>query len=523
MALGETRMKRVITFISILLGGTGSEVSAQFLLGQTGSNYAGIHGVYANPASAVDSRYKVHVHLAGYENYLYNNYLVWEAPYSPVAMLTNTVSSKYRGPSKGIIFRDQEYLREKLNGRDKHLRAGGEVRGPGVLITLNEKNAFSFNTRIRAGAAVTHASQSVAQLIKNGTTIGRSIEPEDFGTHVYANTNGMVELSGSYARVMYDEDEDFVKVGVTVKRVIGLHQGHILGRNIDYEYVQDPTYATEAAVRLKSVDAQYGITNEGAFQSISFSPVWLLGNAPAGSGWGADLGMVYEYRPDVRKYSYRDRYGVHRDASKNKYLYRISVSLLDIGRILYKNPNYVEAYKLQRRDAILAEDNFTGMQGIDGFMLGLNQTLNPSESERIASYRTALPTRLQASIDYNVKEKVYVNAMLMQGFVSNKRAAFTMPSVLAVTPRYEGKWVEVAMPIALTDNYSRLALGLGARLGILYFGSDNLLSTLNIGNPKGIEFYFGAQIPIYQKAPESNLKCYPQREKRGLFGFLKKK
>ncbi|MDQ1088322.1 DUF5723 family protein [Siphonobacter sp. SORGH_AS_1065] len=517
-------MKRVLPIILILFSITsGERVQAQFLLGQSSSNYAGVHGVYLNPATAADSRYKVQIHLAGFETYFYNNYLVWQAPYSPFQMMTNTVPSKYRGPNNGIIFRDQEYLREKLNGRDKHVRAGAEIRGPGVLFTINNKNAISINSRLRVGAAATNVSESVARLLKNGTVVSGRIEPEDFGAHLHANTNALVELSGTYARVLLDEEEEFIKVGITAKRLISLQQSHIHGQNINYEYITDPSVPNGAYVRLNNLSAQYGMTNEGAYSNASFSPAWLLGNASAGSGWGADLGFVYEYRPDVRKYSYREKGQMLKDNSKNKYLYRVSVSLLDIGRVSYKNPNYVEAYNLQRSGLILNESNFRQSPGLPGVMDGLNQTLRSSPEDQVSVYRTLLPTRLQASVDYLVKDKVYVNAMVIQGFVSNRNVNFTMPSLLAVTPRYEAKWFEVAVPFSLTDNYSRVAMGIGARAGILYVGSDNILPTFNIGNPKGMEFHFGLQIPIYRKPPESQLKCYPETEKRGIFGFMKKK
>lgn len=517
-------MKRVLPIFLILLSiSSGVRVQAQFLLGQSSSNYAGVHGVYLNPATAADSRYKVQIHLAGFESYFYNNYLVWQAPYSPFRMLTNTVPSRYRGPNNGIIFRDQEYLREKLNGRDKHVRAGAEVRGPGVLFTINDNNAISINSRLRVGVAATDVSESVARLLKNGTVVEDRIQPQDFGSRLNANSNALVEFSGTYARVLLDDEEEFVKVGITAKRLISLQQAHILANNIDYEYVADPNAPTGANVLINSLSARYGMTNEGAYSNASFSPAWLLGKASAGSGWGADLGLVYEYRPDVRKYSYRENGKMKKDATKNKYLYRVSVALLDIGRVAYKNPNYVEAYQLQRSGLTLNESSFRQSPGLEGVMDGLNNTLVAAPEDQIAAYRTLLPTRLQASIDYLVKDKVYVNAMIMQGFVSNRNTNFTMPSVLAITPRYEAKWFEVAVPLSLTDNYSRLAMGIGARLGILYLGSDNILPTFNIGNPKGMEFHFGIQVPIYRKPPESQLKCYPETQKRGFFGFLKKK
>ena len=58
-----------------------------------------------------------------------------------------------------------------------------------------------------------------------------------------------------------------------------------------------------------------------------------MGDQSAGAGWGVDVGIVYEYRPDNRKYVYRQKGVVKLDPSKNKYEFRVGVSLLDIGGI----------------------------------------------------------------------------------------------------------------------------------------------------------------------------------------------
>ncbi|MFT4033880.1 MAG: DUF5723 family protein [Siphonobacter sp.] len=513
-------MKKVFFFIFFINSSVIS--SAQYLLGQSSSNYAGIHGVYLNPAQVADSRYKLQIHLAGYENYLYNNYLVWNAPYSIVGVMTNTVSNKYRNIHGAILFDDETYLREKLNGRTKHLRAGAEVRGPGLLYTINDKHSIALGTRVRAGISLTNTSESVARILRHGTTQPELIQAEDFGNKLNINSNGMAELSGTYGRVLLDNEDEFWKIGITIKRLIGLHNGHLLAKNIDYEFVNDPLVVDKNNILLNNISAQYGITDEGSYRNFRFTPAWLLGRAAAGAGWGADLGMVYEYRPDALKYSYREKGQQKRDASQNKYLYRISISLLDIGRVHYRNPAYVYAYNVQRQNLLVDEDYFDNVKGVDGMKYAINQTLGVSDDERVYSYHALLPTSLQASIDYHLKDKIYVNALLLHCITSSNKIAFTSPSVLALTPRYENKWIEVAVPVSLTDNYSRLALGVGVRLGLLYFGSDNILSTFNIGSPKGMEFYFGLQVPIFRKPPESSLLCYPKPVKKGIFGFLKK-
>ena len=66
-----------------------------------------------------------------------------------------------------------------------------------------------------------------------------------------------------------------------------------------------------------------------------------------------------------------------------------------------------------------------------------------------------------------------------------------MPSSLSITPRWEGKWFEVAMPFVLFDNYNAFAFGIAGRIGPLFLGTDNLGSFLNINKPRSTDIYFG--------------------------------
>src|SRR5690606_3408605 len=119
-------------------------------------------------------------------------------------------------------------------------------------------------------------------------------------------------------------------VGVTVKRLIGLYNAHVEINNSSYTIQPDPAWTNQRHLIVgDQINVKYGITRDEAFQNIKPNVSWLLGNAPAGSGWGFDLGAVYEYRPDVNKYAYTEKGVRMKDASKNKYLYRIAVSLTD--------------------------------------------------------------------------------------------------------------------------------------------------------------------------------------------------
>jgi hypothetical protein len=65
-----------------------------------------------------------------------------------------------------------------------------------------------------------------------------------------------------------------------------------------------------------------------------------------------------------------------------------------------------------------------------------------------------------------------------------------------VVPRFESKWLEVSMPVGLTQDYRKGNIGACVRVGPLFVGSDNLLSNLIVNQIKGMNVYFGLSSSI---------------------------
>ena len=65
-------MKKTLLILSLF---SLTQVKAQDYLGFNQSNYAGVTGVYQQPASIADSRMKFDMTLVGANIYVYNNYV----------------------------------------------------------------------------------------------------------------------------------------------------------------------------------------------------------------------------------------------------------------------------------------------------------------------------------------------------------------------------------------------------------------------------------------------------------------
>lgn len=502
-------MSKIWLLVGGLILGISSTVFAQHLQGIAMGNYSGTQALYHNPAFVADSRYSVYVNLVGTQFYTANSGVRYNAPYSFLSLITNQVSPEYRNPKGAVLF-PRAYLIERLNGRDKWLNAGGDTRLPSIMFGLfKNKIGVGFSTRARYYANASGITEPLSRLISKTTRLaelqGERFENQSGRMHV----NALGEIAMTVGGVVIDNETDFLKVGVTVKRLIGLYNAHVEINNSSYTIQPDPAWTNQRHLIVgDQINVKYGITRDEAFQNIKPNVSWLLGNAPAGSGWGFDLGAVYEYRPDVNKYAYTEKGVRMKDASKNKYLYRIAVSLTDVGRVHFKNPNYILQQEVVTTNKILRYDDFQKLQGSEGAFTAVNTAFGVSGSQA-ANFHSVLPMAFQASVDYNIQPKVYVNALWVQNLIPQKAFGMKGESMLSVTPRYEHKWYEISVPISIMNRYSSPAIGLAGRAGPVWFGTDHITGLLNIGNPKSFNLYFGVSAGLFRKPPGERNKCWP--------------
>ena len=499
--------------LGIILLVVSSASDAQHLLGLTPSNYAGTNALAHNPAFVADTRYKLYVNLVGNDISLINNYLSYTAPFSIIKLFNNNVSSEFRNSRGQIVFKE-EYLAENLNGKDKRANMSGDLRGPSLLFTLNDKHAFALTSRMRYGVNIKDVTEPTARLMRYGPgniNVARLADDQ----HFKLNANGYTELGLTYGRVLVNDGDMFIKAGISIKRLVGMFNLHVLNNNASFKVVPKPNTPNKVTVDVSNTDILYGYTKQEAYENFSLSLPWFFGSKSAGGGWAADVGVVYEYRPDVGKYDYRDeKHRKRLDPSVNKYKYRLAVSLTDWGFLRYNNTAYANQFVVQGRTFLVDNEKFKNIKDINGIINGFNQTINTLDLPQKTDFSVAIPSSLQVSFDNQVRDNIYVNAVWIQNMVNSSRIGMAQQSLLAVTPRYESRWLELAVPLSLIDNYSRFSIGLAARLGPLTLGTDHLGGILNIGNPRGLDFYFNAAIPVFRPKPQSPLVCPPGQDTR---------
>ena len=495
----------IALFVVVLVPG----LNAQHMPGVAMGNYAGTQALYHNPAFVADSRYSVHVNFVGAQLYVANNHIKYNVPYSFLSLITGTVPNKYRN-ERGAIILPRVDLEQKLNGNPKHMNLGLEGRLPSVMVSLLDgKVGVAATSRVRVLGNMSQFTEPLARALR-----GRG-KGEDIQKQLFENQSGNLHLNGvgevalTLGGVLLDNETDFFKVGITAKRLIGLYNAHVIIEDGSFGIYPDENYQLKKElIEVPTIDATYGYTSDAAFQDLRLSPAWMLGNAPAGSGWGFDVGMVYEYRPNANRYSYTDRGVRKRDGSINKYLYRISVALTDLGGVRFKNPNYVSQFQTSALNRSFRFENFQKLDGTAGFFNAVNKSLDTDTSSPATSFRSVLPTAFQTSLDYQVQPNIYVNTLWVQNRIGAGAFGMKAESVLAVTPRYEHRWYEVSVPVSIMNRYGSFGVGVAGRVGPLWFGTDHLLGLLNVGKPKTFNLYAGLSTGLFRRPPRSPNACF---------------
>ncbi|MCE7061475.1 DUF5723 family protein [Dyadobacter sp. CY343] len=500
----------LLTFIIVL--GAACKGLTQHMPGVAMGNFAGTQALYHNPAFVADSRYSVYVNFVGSQFYTGNNHVKYAAPFSFLSLITNTVDDQYR-TERGVLRFPRAYLTERLNGNSKYINAGGDTRLPSIMFNILKGRAgIGIATRARYILNASQLTEPMARLISKTAQLeelqGQTFQNQSGQLHF----NGLGEIALTFGGIALDNETEFIKVGFTVKRLIGLYNAHAIVESSSYDLQPDQAYENRRQfINVQEANVKYAITRDEGFQNIKPSPAWLLGGAPPGSGWGFDIGAVYEYRPNINKYTYTEKGERKRDASKNKYLYRVAVSLTDIGRVHFKNPSYILQQETRTVNKEFRYDSFQKLEGSEGLFNAINSSLDGG-APIAPNFKSGLPMAFQASVDYHVKEKIYVSGLWVQNLISQGAFGMKAESYIGVTPRIEHKWYELSVPVSLMNRYRSPAIGLVGRAGPLWIGTDHLTGLLNIGNPKAFNLYFGLSAGLFRRSPESPNQCWPRED-----------
>ncbi|MBC7536118.1 MAG: OmpA family protein [Ferruginibacter sp.] len=442
--------------------------------GYRSGNFTGVNGVFFNPASIADSRYRWDFNLASINIGVGNN------------------NAAYKLSAFKDISGDD--LKNKLLSGSKRISASGivDVFGPSVMFNATPKNSFALTTRLRTIVTVKDLDGPLARGIidaSDGINLPYNISTTRPST---VNVNGWSEYGLSYATILMDKSTNFIKAGITLKYLAGVGNTYVRINNLNTTIANDPvlgSYLSQGTTGNVALGVGgLNITDIKADQFFKFN----------GNGFGGDIGLQYEWRPDMEKRGRKDL---------NKYKVKVGISLLDVGAIKYKrDQNKSGTYNVN----VASGDRFYLSQldnkGVNDYRGVLESPLNnpryftTQAGNNSSSYTVKLPTTLQANIDLHLNRGFYVALGGQASFRNEKSSSITDPSLysgITLTPRYEGKSFGVYVPL----NYNSLSnfnAGLSLRAGPLFIGSGSIISAL-LGKTKQADAHVGLRFGILHK------------------------
>lgn len=446
--------------------------TAQNLLGISTSRYGGTNRLYINPSLAADSPSKLFLNGFTANISANNNYFRFQAPFSLLRYVTGSVQSQYKNPDGSIRF-DVDYTREILDGNRKNGTLAGEVRGPAILIKTGQYSALAVTTRLRAVGQVVNASQSLLSALRSGLGDRAlySIPTDD--NQFSLNTNTYAELGVTYANTLWEGDGQKLLVGLTAKLLVGYNAQHAINRGANYRIVADPVNINNAYLELNQLDATIGYTT--FLKNRSITPRTLFSADSPGRGFGFDLGMTYLNQYDA-----------------DSPALRLGVALTDVGGLTYKGEQYDYA-NISQNPVRFTNNDFTRITGSLDALQSFQDKLNTGRSPDKTSFRAGLPTSLNLTADFQAPSGFGVNVTYFQDVRSRWALAVHQPTMLAVVPRYDARWLSLSLPVAYLNH--SLTAGASVRVGPGWLGTDNLLGLLgNTSNgirPRGLDIYAG--------------------------------
>lgn len=416
------------------------KIQAQFLQTYTGDNYSGINAALLQPAAIADSRFLFDINIIGTQTALSSNYGAFNANYLSDPTSISTFKYYRKSMGKSYYYKNQE------------LHFGC------FMITLTPKDAVGFVKRTRTISNLDGLDQDMALLLfsdMNNASLNNQLLSSK---NLSYQKMKYKETAFSYARVLIDDREKFIKAGATLKVLNGVEALSLYSKDVEL------TPINSANAQFTNTEFSYGYshnTSDGFNNKLSL---------------GLDLGVVYEFRPEHKTFFY-DMDGkkglVRKDL--NKYKFRVGASLLDIGRIKFTKTNNSHDFIVNQSVNGIASVDKNDLESINLF---INNNNFQTSAGNKSTFKMNLPTALSVQADYYFRNNIYFGytSYIPIWLRSDEAKVHNLMRHVFVA-RYEKRSFGVAIPVSIVRN-GQVNAGLNIRFGAITIGTTNLSSYL---------------------------------------------
>lgn len=448
---------------------------AQESIGIGISNYSPSNSLLLNPSSIVDSKAFMDIHLVGVSAFVRNNFVF--LPGSQVSLTNPSSFGNLEEP--GYNYSNAPY------------RAYTDVliQGPTITATIG-KHSFGLYTGGRTMADIRGIGERTMRYVTEGLQYGPFIGEETRIRDIRITALSWAEAGLSFGTIIKQRGNDLMTAGIHVKRLFGVSGAGI--RLNDFHFL----VSDSSNMDVYSLRGSYGIREPG----------WNTG-----SGWGVDLGFTYKKTLEgVTNYTPHLPSG---GCETCDYKYKLSLALLDLGRVSFDPEFFISNFDESDTTSFNDFDS-AETAGISDIAEVIENDLGGSDTGESSKFRVVLPAAFSAQFDYNIGYNFYANGSLIIGAPWKNSFGIQRAALLSVTPRYEIKRFEAALPISLHELRTPM-VGAMLRLNSIIIGTDNLFSFFGNSDIYGADIYFHLKYTIFRSFGCKDQKNRPKRVKGG--------
>ncbi len=471
-------MRRWILLLITIIFFPGTNLTAQEQLGIRTSNFGGVNSLLLNPANSQTMPFAWDANLLGAGFFFENNYTFLEnfrlldllnAPDNlelrPLLEADNTTA-----PINSLIL---DFYRIDANSTS-HAGFLVNAMGPSLALRIGDAHSVGLFTRARAFLNTFEIPASLGYYEYNSQPFETAIEIDPASGSALAWSE--VGLNYAYHGLTSDGALSF---GASLKFLQG-YEAVYIRNNRRFELTQ----LRDNRLQGTAVDFNYGFASTGLD-----SETWSLQRN--GGGFGLDLGVVYTVS----------------DNADLPYRWKIGASILDLGAVRFNQAAQKHAIRTADiRDMALDDYNeFTDPGDLDSILQVFSrQILEDTDASLVNdAFAMQLPTALSLQADLALLPSLFVNATIVQA-VPVSRISIRRNSIAALTPRFESRWLELAVPVSLLD-WTHFRIGASARLGFFYFGTEDFASIFRQQEQfNSTDFYIAVKLNPFQTASSTN-------------------
>ena len=463
-----------IAIVTILLVGS-LPGRAQVVEGVQGSPFAGVNNIYFNPATLAGGRVTLDINLAGAALYARNDYLAINRPFLFNSVLFGDA------PYDTVNF-VSSYIRENPRDADRSLHLGARALLPSFVVSMANGHAFGLYARVNTATQMNGVPSGLAKLAFEGFNYPALWNLTLSSANLSALSAAWAEYGFTYAATIPTTSEHVIKAGGSLKLLQGLGAAYVHFSDLSFSLRNTDT------VSFLTSGVSYGHSD-----NVDFADEFQL-KLRTPFSVGADLGMVYEYRPQ---------------SDDRDYVLQVGLALLDAGSITFDKGTYSGDFYADIDFRDVQELTLTSLESLDDSISSL-YTMLDSDAEFVVQ----LPTHINIHVDYNIGYGFYVQAVAsMSSFhLRHNVERLDYLGYVALTPRYENKWVGVYLPLSF--DYARKAhMGFGTRLGPLTVGTGDVLAWLTKEWIYGLDAYAYVKvtIPMSSRNSSRSMRCPADR------------